>query len=37
LAVVGDVASVAVAETTGVDPTPVPTLERFKDMLREDG
>lgn len=37
LAVVGDVASVAMAEATGVDPTPVPTLERFKDMLREDG
>lgn len=36
LAVVGDVASVALAEAAGVDPTPVPTLERFKVMLRED-
>ncbi|MEA3502882.1 MAG: SIS domain-containing protein, partial [Actinomycetota bacterium] len=33
LAVVGDVASVAMAETAGVDPTPVETLEAFKTML----
>ncbi|MEA2022815.1 MAG: bifunctional phosphoglucose/phosphomannose isomerase [Actinomycetota bacterium] len=33
LAVVGDIASVAMAEATGVDPTPVETLEAFKTML----
>jgi len=33
LAIVGDVASVAMAETAGVDPTPVETLEAFKVML----
>ena len=33
LAVVGDVASVAMAVTTGIDPTPVETLEAFKTML----
>ncbi len=33
LAVVGDVASVAMAEAAGVDPTPVETLEAFKIML----
>ena len=33
LAVVGDVASVAMAEAAGVDPTPVETLESFKTML----
>ena len=33
LAVVGDVASVALAEAYGVDPTPVETLEAFKTML----
>ena len=33
LAVVGDVASVFMAEDAGVDPTPVETLEEFKIML----
>lgn len=33
LAVVGDVASVAMAEAAGVDATPVVTLEAFKTML----
>jgi len=33
LAVVGDVASVAMAEAAGIDPTPVDTLEEFKVML----
>lgn len=33
LAVVGDVASVAMAEAAGIDPTPVKTLEAFKTML----
>lgn len=33
LAVVGDVASVALAEEAGIDPTPVETLEDFKMML----
>ncbi|MEN8113752.1 MAG: bifunctional phosphoglucose/phosphomannose isomerase [Actinomycetota bacterium] len=33
LTVVGDVASVAMAEANGVDPTPVTTLESFKTML----
>jgi glucose/mannose-6-phosphate isomerase len=33
LAVVGDVASVAMAEAAGVDATPVVTLEGFKSML----
>jgi glucose/mannose-6-phosphate isomerase len=33
LAIVGDVASVAVAGADGVDPTPVETLESFKTML----
>ena len=33
LAVVGDVASVAMAEAAGVDATPVVTLEAFKKML----
>ena len=33
LAVVGDVASVSIAEQAGVDPTPVATLEEFKTML----
>jgi len=36
LALVGDVASVALAERTGVDPTPVPVLERFKETLRRE-
>ena len=33
LAVVGDVASVALADAAGTDPTPVVTLEAFKTML----
>jgi len=33
LAVVGDVASVAMADAAGIDPTPVDTLEGFKLML----
>lgn len=33
LAVVGDIASVYMAEEAGVDPTPVETLEEFKKML----
>ncbi len=33
LTVVGDVASVAMAEAAGIDPTPVETLESFKIML----
>ena len=33
LAAVGDVASVFIAEESGVDPTPVATLEEFKTML----
>lgn len=33
LAVVGDVASVFMAEDAGIDPTPVETLEEFKIML----
>jgi glucose/mannose-6-phosphate isomerase len=33
LAAVGDVASVFMAEESGVDPTPVATLEEFKTML----
>ncbi|MEA2010016.1 MAG: bifunctional phosphoglucose/phosphomannose isomerase [Actinomycetota bacterium] len=33
LAVVGDVASVAMAEAAGIDATPVETLEAFKKML----
>lgn len=37
LAVVGDVASVAMAEAAGVDPAPVEVLESFKLRLREDG
>jgi glucose/mannose-6-phosphate isomerase len=36
LAVVGDIASVRLAELAGVDPTPVPLLEDFKKRLRED-
>jgi hypothetical protein len=35
LAVVGDVASVRLAEEAGVDPTPVDTIERFKVRLAE--
>ena len=33
LTAVGDVASVALAEADGIDPTPVATLETFKTML----
>jgi glucose/mannose-6-phosphate isomerase len=33
LAVVGDIASVAVAEQAGTDPGPVDTIERFKKLL----
>ena len=33
LAIVGDIASVALAEAFGTDPTPVETLESFKTML----
>jgi glucose/mannose-6-phosphate isomerase len=36
LAAVGDVASVAMAERTGVDPEPVDVLEGFKKALREE-
>lgn len=35
LAAVGDVASVAMAQRLGVDPTPVATIERFKQRLAE--
>jgi glucose/mannose-6-phosphate isomerase len=35
LAVVGDVASLLVAEAAGTDPTPVDTIERFKVSLEE--
>lgn len=37
LAVVGDVASVVVAELAGTDPTPVPTIEGFKQSLGKEG
>jgi glucose/mannose-6-phosphate isomerase len=33
LAIVGDVASLAVAERSGIDPEPVETIERFKRQL----
>jgi glucose/mannose-6-phosphate isomerase len=36
LAVVGDVASVVVAENAGTDPTPVDILETFKTTLRKE-
>ena len=36
LAVVGDVASVAMAENAAVDPVPVEAIEEFKKRLRED-
>ena len=35
LSVVGDVASVRMAEDAGIDPTPVDTIERFKVRLTE--
>lgn len=36
LAIVGDVASVAVAELAGTDPVPVETIERFKNQLGKE-
>lgn len=36
LAVVGDVASLVVAELAGTDPTPVPTIEGFKKSLGKE-
>lgn len=35
LVAVGDVTSVAMAERAGVDPTPIPVLEDFKNRLKE--
>ncbi len=36
LAIIGDVASVAVAELAGTDPVPVETIERFKNQLGKE-
>jgi hypothetical protein len=36
LSVVGDVASLVVAELSGTDPTPVPTIEGFKTSLGKE-